>query len=105
MLACPEKQYVSNYILICCYILVFPLLISGHSTLLLPPDYRSLSNPWINLPESASSFMTLFVCPDQRFKTLGGRLSPDSVSPALTRLLFPDYRTLLTHREYKPKYV
>ncbi|MED6261389.1 hypothetical protein ATANTOWER_004601 [Ataeniobius toweri] len=35
------------------------------STLLLPPDYHSLPNPWIRLPEPACPFMTLLLCPDR----------------------------------------
>ncbi|MEQ2310517.1 hypothetical protein AMECASPLE_009783 [Ameca splendens] len=73
------------------------------STLLLPPDYRYLPNPWICLPESVSLFMILLLCPDQRFKPLPWILSPDFASQALTHLLLPDYRTLLTHWEYKPE--
>ncbi|MEQ2312594.1 hypothetical protein AMECASPLE_032709 [Ameca splendens] len=59
------------------------------STLLLPPDYRPLPNPWFRLPESA---MTLLLCPDQRFKPLSWILSPDSFLPALTLFLSPDHR-------------
>ncbi|MED6256090.1 hypothetical protein ATANTOWER_019551, partial [Ataeniobius toweri] len=47
------------------------------STLLLPPDYRSLPNPRI--------------------------LSPDSASPALTQFLSPDHRTLPSHWGCKPE--
>ncbi|MEQ2285750.1 hypothetical protein AMECASPLE_035107 [Ameca splendens] len=55
------------------------------STLLLPPDYPSLPNPWISLPKSTSPFMILLLCPDQRFKPFPRILSPDSASPALTQ--------------------
>ncbi|MEQ2235644.1 hypothetical protein ILYODFUR_004392 [Ilyodon furcidens] len=73
------------------------------STLLLPPDYRSLPNPCICLPESASPFMTLLLCPDRRFKPLPWILSHDSASLGLIQFLSPDYRTLLSHSEYKPE--
>ncbi|MEQ2301618.1 hypothetical protein AMECASPLE_038021 [Ameca splendens] len=66
------------------------------STLLLPPDYCSLPNPCVHLPESASLFMTLLRCPDQRFKLLSWILLPDSAFPALTEFPSPDYHTLLT---------
>ncbi|KAK5602790.1 hypothetical protein CRENBAI_026696 [Crenichthys baileyi] len=61
------------------------------STLLLPPDYHPLSNPWIHLPKSVSPFMTLLLRPDQRFKPLLQILSPDSVFPALTLFMYKNY--------------
>ncbi|MEQ2308201.1 hypothetical protein AMECASPLE_025806 [Ameca splendens] len=42
------------------------------STFLLPSDYRCLPNPWIRLPESASLFMTSFLCPDHRILHIPG---------------------------------
>ncbi|MEQ2293656.1 hypothetical protein AMECASPLE_035767, partial [Ameca splendens] len=61
------------------------LLLSGQTTLLLPPDQPSLPNLWIRMPKSASSFMTSLLCPDPRFKPVP---SDTNVPPDLSICTF-----------------